>query len=99
MGWKTIYHANGHQKKAGGGDPYIQQIRFYLFFKDFIYLFMRDTEKEKQREREREKQAPCREPDAGLNPRTQGSQPELKADTQPLSHPGVPLSHPSVPTN
>ena len=27
-------------------------------FKDFIYLFMRDTER--QRHRQREKQAPCR---------------------------------------
>ena len=26
----------------------------------------------------------------GLNPRTLGSQPGLKADAQPLSHPGVP---------
>ena len=30
------------------------------------------------------------EPDAGLNPRTSGSCPELKADAQPLSHPGAP---------
>ena len=37
-----------------------------------------------------EKQAPCREPDAGLNPGTPGSRPEWKADVQPLSHPGVP---------
>ena len=42
-----------------------------IFFKDFIYLFMRDTER--QRYREREKQAPCREPDAGLDARTLGS--------------------------
>ena len=27
----------------------------------------------------------------GLDPRTPGSQPELKADTQPLSHPGAPF--------
>ena len=27
----------------------------------------------------------------GLNPRTLGSQPEPKADTQPLSHPSVPI--------
>ena len=39
----------------------------------------------------REKQAPYREPDVGLDPRTQRSHPELKADAQPLSHPGVPL--------
>ena len=30
------------------------------FFKDFIYLFMRDTQKKKQRHRQRERQAPCR---------------------------------------
>ena len=61
-----------------------------IFLKDFIYLFMRDTERESQRHRQREKQAPCREPDVGLEPTTVGSRPELKADTQPLSHPGVP---------
>ena len=33
------------------------------FLNDFIYLFMRDTER--QRHRQREKQAPCREPDVG----------------------------------
>ena len=53
---------------------------------------MRDTERERGRERhrQREKQAPCREPDVGLDPRTVGSRPEPKADAQLLSHPGVP---------
>ena len=51
---------------------------------------MRDTQREKQRHRQREKQAPCREPDAGLDPRTPGSCPGLKAGAKPLSHPGVP---------
>ena len=51
---------------------------------------MRDTQKERQRHRQREKQALCREPDVGLNPRTPGSHPELKTDAQPLSYPGVP---------
>ena len=37
-------------------------------------------------------QAPCREPDAALDPRTPGSCPGPKADAQPLSHPGVPNS-------
>ena len=46
-------------------------------------------ERERQRHRQREKQAPCREPDVGLNPGTSGSRPELKADAQPLSHPGA----------
>ena len=55
---------------------------------------MRDTER-RQRHRQREKQAPCREPDIGLNPRTLGSRPELKADPQLLSHSGVP-KHPTL---
>ena len=42
-----------------------------------------------QRQGQREKQAPCREPDAELDPRTPGSRPEPKAEAQPLSHPGT----------
>ena len=49
---------------------------------------MRDTERGAET-RQREKQAPFGEPDAGLDPKTPGSPPELKADTQPLSHPGT----------
>ena len=48
---------------------------------------MRNTER--QRHRQKEKQTPCGEPDEGLNPGILGSQPEPKADTQPLSHPGA----------
>ena len=42
---------------------------------------MTDTgrERERQRHRQREKQAPCREPDMGLNPGSPGSHPGLKA--------------------
>ena len=39
----------------------------------------------------REAEAPCREPDAGLDLRTLTSLPEPKADAQPLSHPDAPL--------
>ena len=49
-----------------------------------------EREREGQRHRQREKQAPCREPDMGVEPGNPGSCPEPKADTQPLSHPGVP---------
>ena len=52
---------------------------------------MRDTERERQSHRQRERQASLREPDVGLNPRTPGSQPEPKVDTQPLSQPGAPV--------
>ena len=43
------------------------------------------------RDRVRERQAPLRDPDVGLDPRIPGSQPELKAEAQPLSHPGGPI--------
>ena len=61
-----------------------------FLFKDFIYSFMKDTERERQRHRQRVKQAPCRKPDVGLTTQTPASHPEPKADAQPLSHPGVP---------
>ena len=57
-----------------------------------MYLFIHERHKERGRDthRQREKQAPYREPDVGLDPRTPGSHPEPKADAQPPSHPGVP---------
>ena len=46
----------------------IEYIGKFVFFKRFIYLFMRDTQGEKQRHRQREKKALRREPDVGLDP-------------------------------
>ena len=43
-----------------------------------MYLFMRDTERGRDTGRG-ETQAPCREPDAGLDPGTPGSHPGPKA--------------------
>ena len=68
---------------------FLKFFRFIYFL--FIYLFMRDIEREAET-RQREKQAPCRDPDVGLNPGILGSCPEPKADAQLLSHPGVPDS-------
>ena len=68
----------------------VTRLKIFKRLKDFIYLFMRDTEWDRQKHRQGEKQVPCRKPDMGLHPRTPGSCPELKADAQPLSHPGVP---------
>ena len=51
-----------------------------------------ERERERQRHRQREKQAPCREPDVGLDPRSPGACPGPKAGTKPLSHPGIPTS-------
>ena len=39
---------------------------------------MTDTKRERQRHRQREKQAPHREPDGGLDPRSPGSGPGLQ---------------------
>ena len=63
--------------------------------------FIHEIHRERKRQKQREKQAPCREPDEGLDPSTPGSHPELKADPQPLSHPGILksdtlLSHPDT---
>ena len=47
---------------------------------------MRDTERGTETLVEGE-EAPCGEPNVGLNTRTLGSQPESKVDAQSLSHP------------
>ena len=60
-------------------------VGLFLYFKDLIYLFMKDTQR--QRHRQREKQALCREPDVGLNPRTPGSHFEPKADRRSTAEP------------
>ena len=51
---------------------------------------MRDKERERVRGRSREKQAPCREPDGGLDPGTPASRPGLKAGAKRLSPAGIP---------
>ena len=61
----------------------------YIFLRFCLFIHERHRER-RRRPRQREKQPPCREPDMGLDPRTPGSQPEPKADAQPLSHPGAP---------
>ena len=50
---------------------------------------------ERQRHRRREKQAPCLEPEVGLDPGTPGLRPGPKAGAIPLSHPGTPYFLPN----
>ena len=57
------------------------------FLKNILLICPWETQRERQRHRQREKQAPCREPDVGLDPGTLGSWPELKTDAQPLTEP------------
>ena len=70
-----------------------------MFFCCFlIFLFIherhrdreRERKREKQRHRQRERQAPCREPDVGLNSRPLGSRLGPKAGAKLLSYPGIP---------
>ena len=49
-----------------------------LFLKT-LFIYSWQTHTERQKHRQREKQAPCRESDLGLNPRSSGSHPGLKA--------------------
>ena len=75
-----------------------KQILFHFIFNDFLNLFIHKRHAERGRDIGRGisrliSRLPSEEPDAGLNPRTPGSCPEPKADTQPLSHPGVPKVH------
>ena len=63
-----------------------------LNLKKFFFLKISPIH-ETHRKRQRQKQAPHKEPDVGLDPRTRGSCPEPKADAQPLSHPGIPAYH------
>ena len=63
----------------------MSQISFFPFFLFRFYLFICD--------RQGEKQAPCRGPDAGLDPWTPGACPRPKAGAQLLSHPVVPVSN------
>ena len=51
----------------------------FFLFKDFIYLFVRETERERQRHRQREKQASFGEPDVGLDSGSPGLRPGLQA--------------------
>ena len=59
---------------------------FLVFFKDFIYLFIKDTESGRDTGRGRSRLLP-----APMWTRSQDSGIMLGVDTQPLSHPGVSL--------
>ena len=53
---------------------------FVLFLRFYLFIYERHRKREAETNRHGEKQAPCREPNVGLNPQTQGSCPEPKAD-------------------
>ena len=47
----------------------------FFFLRFYLFIHERQRDRARQRHREREKQAPCREPYMGLNPRSPGSCP------------------------
>ena len=54
--WRQMFHSNGKEKKARE-TTHIRQNRLYyfiIFFKDFVYLFMRDTQREEETQAEAE---------------------------------------------
>ena len=51
---------------------------FIYFLRFYLFTHERYTQRERQRHRQKEKQAPCREPNSGLNPMSPGSRPGLK---------------------
>ena len=53
------------------GDEQREERGFFFFLR--FYLFIHERPIERQKQAEGKKQAACREPDAGLNPRTPGS--------------------------
>ena len=62
---------------------------FIDFFKKILFIYSWKTQWESET-LTGDSEAPFRDSDAWLDPKTPGSLPELKADTQPLSPPGIP---------
>ena len=83
------------QPRGGGRSGCLNVVLFHLLRKEaflkrfYLFIHERHTHTQRQRHRQREKQAPCREPDVRLDPRSPGSCPGLKTDAKPLSHPGI----------
>ena len=57
----------------------MRSFSFFKILRFYLFIHERHREGERQRHRQREKQAPCREPDVGLDPGSPGSGPRLKA--------------------
>ena len=67
-------------------------MKFLQVLLNFIYLFIHEIHTERGRDTGRERsRLLAGSPMQDSKPELQDHAPELKADTQPLSHPGVPL--------
>ena len=59
--------------------PGTKIVFLFCFYRFYLFIHEKHREREAERHRQREKQAPCREPDMGLDPVFPGSGPGLKA--------------------
>ena len=85
MVFLVILNTFGFEKlQASRSIEKIVKLTHNSFFFQRFYLLIharqreRERERERQRYRQREKQAPCRDPDVGLDPGSPGSGPGLK---------------------
>ena len=85
--WDSIPGPQDHDVSQGQTHPLSHSgtpdLRVFFSFFRFIYLFTIEREREAQRHRRREKQAPCREPNAVLDPGSPGLRPWPKAGAKP----------------
>ena len=77
-------------EKIGHGMSLSREGFFFLRFYLFILERERESQSQRQRHRQTEKQAPCWEPDVGLDLGSPASCPGPKAGAKPLSHPDCP---------
>ena len=69
-----------YELKEAGITIFMSEENYLFIFKRFhLFIHERCRERERQRHRQGEKQAPCREPDMGLDSESPGSCPGLKA--------------------
>ena len=68
----------------------LQQEKVRLFLFKMLFINSWETQRERAETQAEGEAGSLWEPNARLNPRSPGSGPTLKTDTQPLSHPGVP---------
>ena len=72
---------------------YLIEVKINLpgfFWRFYLFIHERHTERAETQAEGEAGSSRSRKPNVGLDPRTLGSRPELKAEAQPLSHPGVP---------
>ena len=89
-GYTSVHLCQTHRTIHQEGWILLLEVILLFFFNFYLFMIVTHWERERWRYRQREKQAPCREPDVGLDPGSPGSHPGPKAGAKPLRHPGIP---------